>query len=226
VEIVDLSDVPTQDVVDVYARVFEGPTWFEVDKCSECGKSYPGPAGARQSETYADGEPCWQCGQPLRLISFYRDPEDRLAERVLSNAREQPNFVGVVACADGKLVGFSWGYGLPSTDGPSVLFRRVRERLRESGVDPDALFYAAETGVVPDAQRTGIGEALVRERLDRAVSAGFETAAFRTIDRERLVGLWRKVLGTDAVRELFGDPDPAKEQIWFLGDLAALRDSR
>jgi GNAT superfamily N-acetyltransferase len=217
VDIIDLRDVPIEEAVDVYAKVFEGPEWYEQEKCAACGKSYPGPASSRRSESYTNGEPCWQCGEPLRLIAFYRDPEDRLAERIITNAMKQESFVGVVARSGHSLVGFSWGYALPSADSPSVLFDRVRDELTRAGISATGLFYAAETGVVPDRQRAGVGEMLVRERLGRAQDAGFDAAVFRTVDRERLVALWEKVLGEGAVSELFGDPDPARDQVWFLG---------
>lgn len=220
--ILPLNDFPAEDLSRLYAEVFAGPEWFELEKCSHCGRAYPGPEGTRKG-SFSQGEACWndECGKPLELLSFYMDPEDRLAERIIADARSRPGFVGLVAVGESReLRGFSWGYGLPATDSPSVRFSEVSSRIAEAGIRPEDCFYAAETGILPDAQRAGLGRALVRARLKAAASSGFDTALFRTIDRERLVGLYRSIFGE--VRELFKDPDPAKSQIWYSVQIEAM----
>lgn len=218
--VANLLSVSRPELVALYAQVFAGPDWFEVDKCTACGRAYPGPIDTRAAGTYAAGDTCWneQCAVPLELISFYEDPTDRLGQRILEAAIATPGFIGQVAVEmSGELVGFSWGYAIPELDTPSVRFTQVRDLLTQAGVDPDTCFYAAETGVIPTHQRAGVGRALVEGRLREARQAGHRRAVFRTIDRERLVGLYESLF--DSVVELFPDPDPAKSQIWYAVDL-------
>lgn len=219
-EIDDLLSASQPELITLYAQVFAGPDWFEVAKCRACGRAYPGPVETRAADTYAAGDVCWnaECALPLELISFYEDPVDRLGERILQAATQTTGFLGQVAKeSSGELVGFSWGYTIPTDDTPSVRFSQVRDLLIGSGVDPNTSFYAAETGVVPKHQRTGVGRTLVEKRLEAARRAGHRRAVFRTIDRKRLVALYESLF--PAVVELFPDPDPAKSQSWYVVDL-------
>jgi ribosomal protein S18 acetylase RimI-like enzyme len=168
---------------------------------------------------------CWNtdCGHPLELIDFYDDPDDRLGERIIRDALGQDGFVGFVARdRDRDLIGFSWGYRLPTVDTPTVEFSSTSALLAELGFDASTAFYAAEIGVAPEWQGVGMGTRLARARFRDAMAAGFSHVCFRTVDRPRVLGLYEGMFGAGRIRELFPDPDPAKSQIWFAADLAGL----
>jgi GNAT superfamily N-acetyltransferase len=212
-------------MVEMLAEVFSGPEWYDVQRCAACDRPYPGPVATRPSAdaAYAEGMPCWDCGKPLHLIDFWRDPpENPFGVQLLREARETPGFIGYIAeDGSGRLLGIAWGFPLPHKDG-EVKFEAARRLIAQHGIDPDRVFYAAELGVVPDARRHGVAQALVRARLTAARDAGYDAVCFRTVDRTRLVGLYEKLFGASNVRELFRDPDPVKAQLWYAAPLDRL----
>lgn len=214
-----------QEAVEVYANVFAGPDWFEISKCRSCGRAYPGPIDSRPTPEadYQTGQPCWGCQEPLELIDFYRDPDDRLGSRIFADAVARPGFVGFVARdSNGRLVGFAAGYPVPEEDTPAVKFSKVRESLAQKGYQSDQCFYAAEIGVVPEARVHGVGTKLAMARFSSARASGFRYVCFRTIDKLRLLGLYGKLFGPENLVELFPDPDPVKSQVWYLVPLEKL----
>lgn len=226
-DLIPITEELVEPLTRTYAGVFGGPEWFEIEKCSnpECGQAYPGPVSSRPTPdaTYSAGMPCWGCGQPLRLMSYYNDPDERLAEQIIRNAMAQDAFAGFAAKAEsGDLVGFTWGYRLPQVDTPSVMFSSATKSLGELGFDPATTFYAAEIGVVPDRQRGGVAKQLAAARFHAARDRGFERVCFRTVDRRRLVGLYEAMFGSGRVRELFPDPNPTKSSVWFAVELEDL----
>lgn len=225
-QITEFDHSHLDEVVDVYSKVFAGPDWFEVQKCARCGRAYPGPVELRpapDARVPELGMPCWGCAEPLELQDFYRDPADQLGMKIASQALDRADFAGFLARDGGELLGFTWGFRLPTDDAPSVRFSQASMMLAGLGYEPSTCFYAAEIGVVPNQQRRGVAELLARARFDRALSLGMTKVLFRTIDRQRLVGLYEKLFGAGNVEELFSDPDPNKAQIWFGASLDGLR---
>ena len=225
--VIELSPAILDQLRRAYTRVFSGPSGFEIEKCRHCGRAYPGPVLTRPpgDDSYGPGMRCWNpdCRHPLELIDFYDDPEDRLGERIIRDALGQDGFVGLAARGqDRDLVGFAWGYRLPTADTPTVEFSSTSTLLADLGFDAATAFYAAEIGVVPEWQGVGVASRLARARFREAVAAGFSHVCFRTVDRPRVLGLYERMFGAGRIRELFPDPDPAKSQIWFAADLADL----
>jgi GNAT superfamily N-acetyltransferase len=224
-ELIALTAYEPLAVAQLYATIFAGPVGFELEKCSHCGRPYPGAVSSRPAPDaeYTRGMPCWNgsCGRPLELVSFYEHPNERLAERIIADAVARDAFVGFAAKAgSGELIGFAWGYRLPTSDGPSVDFSSLSGQLAQVRLDPETSFYAAELGVAPSWQRTGVGRALVRARFRAAIAQGFARVCFRTLDQARVLRLYATMFGEGYVRELFPDPDPAKSQVWYAADFS------
>lgn len=215
--IVRLTENDKGEVADLFARVFAGPPWFEVMKCSICEEAY---GKGDDLERFRDGIPCRRCGNPLKLVEYWRDGS---ALEVYDDALTRPGFIGIGARnADGKLIGLSWGFTVPETDSPSVHFGAVAEQLRKRGFDPFQTFYASETGVDPDYQGLGIGTRIMHMRLLEARDAGFVRVCFRTIN-PKLVERYERFFGEDYVRPMFNDPDPVKsDRTWYISPFARL----
>jgi GNAT superfamily N-acetyltransferase len=144
---------------------------------------------------------------------------------VFEDAVAQNGFVGVAARTGdtGELVGFSWGFSVPSVDSPSVLFSQVSPLFREQGIEASTTFYAAETGLLPDFQQRGEGKRLMLARFREAREAGFLGMCGRTIN-PKIVKIYEDCFGEENVRVVFHDPDPVKaDRKWYYAPLSALR---
>jgi len=215
--LVRLAQAEKDEVADLFARVFAGPPWFEVKKCSQCSEAY---GKDDDLERFHDGDPCRRCGAPLNLVDYWRGGP---ALEVYEDALAHPGFIGMGARdGEGRLVGITWGYPVPETDTPSVHFGAVAQLLRERRLDPAQTFYAAETGVDPDYQGLGVGSRIMRARLLEARDAGLVNVCFRTIN-PKLVGRYEQLFGEDYVRPLFNDPDPVKsDRTWYACPFATI----
>lgn len=206
------------EVADLYSRVFAGPPWFEIKKCSVCGEAY---GKDDDLQVFHNGLPCRHCGNPLTLIDFwYGGP----AHQVFENALSQTGFVGVGArYISGELIAFSWGYAVPTENTPTVWFKEINNLLAERQIDPVSTFYAAETGVDPRFQEKGIGTAVMYPRLKAAANAGFRGVCFRT-KNTKLVNRYQLFFGSDNVNLVFNEPNPVKsDDSWYYCRLENLR---
>ena len=86
-----------------------------------------------------------------------------------------------------------------------VLWSWIEQRV------PDDVWYLDAIGVDPDQQGRGIGSALIRFGLDRAVGVG--TDAFLETSNARNVGYYER-FGFRVVDE--GEPAPGGPHIWFM----------
>lgn len=220
IEIVPLTAAMTEEVADLYARVFAGPPFFEIKRCSnpECNEAY---GEGDDLQRFHNGDACRRCGRPLTLVDYWRGQP---AIDVYSDALARPGFVGMAARDNsGRLVAFSWGFAVPETDTPSVQFGAVSSMLRAAGIDLAKTFYAAETGVDPECQHLGVGGQVSFARLSKARDAGFVTMCTRT-KNEKLLQLLRRLFGDDNVHALFNDPEPAKsDRVWYACPMTSLR---
>jgi ribosomal protein S18 acetylase RimI-like enzyme len=225
--LVDLTEGLADEVVQAYAAVFAVHPWYELERCTKCGRAYPGPVDDRPGEDrkapYAPGDPCWGCNEPLHLVDYYLDRDDPRGEQIYREALVQDGFVGAAAATSrGRVVGFAWGYRVPPGDTTSVKFTEVLPLADSLGWNREATFYAAELGVVPALQGRGLGEQLARRRLEAARARGFERVCFRTVNERQLLSLYEKMFGS-GVEKAFDDPDPIKNRPWFSALLSDLR---
>lgn len=217
-QIIPLEPSLLDEVADLYSRVFEGPPWYEIKKCSVCGEAY---GEGDDLKIFHDGLACRHCGNPLTLIDFwYGGP----AHQVFENALSQKGFVGIGARhISGELIAFSWGYAVPGENTPTVWFKDINSLLIKQQIDPRLTFYAAETGVDPRFQQKGIGTAVMYPRLKAATKAGFSGVCFRTIN-PKLVERYQHFFGDENVNSVFNDPNPVKsEDIWYYCPLKSLK---
>jgi hypothetical protein len=216
-QIVALESSLLDEVADLYSRVFAGPPWYEIKKCSVCGEPYGEGDDLR---IFHNGLACRHCGKPLNLIDFwYGGP----AHQVLEDALSQKGFIGIGARhVSGELIAFSWGYAVPEENTPTVWFKEINGLLKEQHLDPKLTFYAAETGVDPRFQEKGIGTSVMYPRL-RAARAQFRGVCFRTIN-PKLVERYQHFFGRLNVNEMFHDPDPVKSKdVWYYCALENLK---
>jgi GNAT superfamily N-acetyltransferase len=212
-----LTESLLAEVTELYASVFAGPPWYEIKRCAQCNETY---GQGDDLERFHDGDVCRRCGQPLELLDYWRGAR---AREVYQDALARPGFAGMGGrTADGRLVAFSWGFTVPDSDTPSVLFNAVNELLRKAGLDVKRTFYAAETGVDPEFQHQGIGGLVSYARLQAVREAGYKTICFRTIN-PKMLQVFERFFGSGNVPALFHDPDPLKSnRLWYAAQLADL----
>ncbi len=194
------------EITKLYKDVFAGPPWFEFAKCVNCGINYG------EAELTANRCNCKSCSQELKLEPFCSD--EQIQSTVL-NAVGSNCFIGILArdLASNKRLSFSWGFQVPSVDAPTVKFEQVNELISSKGLIREDLFYSAETGVLPEFQRIGLGTLTSFKRLQIAKDSGFDGVVFRTIN-PGLVRVYEKLFGR--VDQLFNDPEESKkDRMWF-----------
>ncbi|MEK6963765.1 MAG: hypothetical protein AABX70_05020 [Nanoarchaeota archaeon] len=122
-----------------------------------------------------------------------------------------PGFIGVQARRDTEVVGFSWGFSLPSIDQLGKQFTYIRRLLEKKAIKPDCILYGTETGVLPEKQRQGIGPQLLTYRMKRTPQP---YVVFRT-KNPFMVKVYSRVAGSANIEELCNDPDDPK-RVWYL----------
>lgn len=220
-ESIDLNSNMVFAVIEPYIAAFEGHPWWEIYRCVYCGEAYGINDDAIK---FTKGVTCRNdnCQKPLELVSYWK--EGGKAEKTFMEAVNLPGFVGKGAQGidtsenpkyNNKLLGVSWGYKIPTNNTETVKFEDIRPFFQRNDIDPDTVFYAAETAVHPNFQGQGIGTAISRSRLREARDNGFAGATVRTINRN-VVKQFEKFFGEGNVRPLFNDPDPVKnDRIWY-----------
>lgn len=122
------------------------------------------------------------------------------------------NFRGVVARDADRLVGFSWGYGVPEVNSSRVDFEKIRKELLNEGIDSSQVFYGADTGVREDYRMQGLASKLLFERTK---ASNFDYVAFRTKNLGML-RIYQRALG----QELFSFPEESSYEggrVYVLG---------
>jgi GNAT superfamily N-acetyltransferase len=204
-------------VADAYIKVFQGAPWYEEQKCNGCGEKYGGP----EDTGYLSGKEtrCRRCDGELVLGDYWTR---EIVFDIMNNAIRTDGFIGLCATYGvdkERVVGFSWGFGVPRLDEPTVAFSKVSDMLDNLGIDCKTTFYSAEVGVEPELQREGVGTQLMRTCLAVAKQAGYTGLCFRTVNAN-VVKVFRRECGEDNVKAIFNDPDPLKsERTWYYIDL-------
>jgi ribosomal protein S18 acetylase RimI-like enzyme len=115
--------------------------------------------------------------------------EDWTLDAALSEytqCREKTGFVGVVKVQDENLVGFAWGYDMPTTDFERVPFSQYCQLAKG-----EPCFYAAETGIRPEYQNQGLGKELL---IGRTKLVSQDIISFRT-KTPAIVHIYEKYVG-------------------------------
>ena len=110
-------------------------------------------------------------------------------------------------------IGFSWGYPIPEEKTQSVNFPVIRAMLKERGVNPNEVFYGAETGIVAEYQRRGLGSIIVSARCLEAQKINYKFFANRTINPQ-MKAINNNIFSNSQPRELFEDPETKSP--WFM----------
>ena len=77
-------------------------------------------------------------------------------------------FAGAMLLKRDLPIGFSWGYPIPEERTQSVNFPIIRAMLKERNVNPNEVFYGAETGIIAEYQRQGLGSIIASIRCSEA----------------------------------------------------------
>jgi GNAT superfamily N-acetyltransferase len=205
-----------ENLIELYKNVFAGPPWFEYRKCDACGVNY----GEKEvgEKMLSELSNCKNCNENLILRPFYKNNG---VGKIISSAVSSNGFCGFAAKSLERLVAFSWGFNVPNVSTPTVQFEKVSEMLSTKGLDSNGLFYAAETGVLPEFQKLGLGTQVSKARLLAAKNSGSEGVVFRTIN-PKLVRVYEKLFGE--VEFLFNDPQVGKEdRKWFFCEFEKMR---
>lgn len=120
-------------------------------------------------------------------------------------------FIGVQTRREVEVIGFSWGFFLPSVDQPGKQFTYIRRLLEKRKIEPSEVFYGTETGVVPERQKQGIGPQLLAHRMRRTSQPYM---VFRT-KNPPMVKVYQRVVGSENIENLCSDPDDP-ERTWYL----------
>ena len=110
-------------------------------------------------------------------------------------------------------IGFSWGYQMPEIRTQSVNFPVIRELFRERGINPDKVFYGAETGIVAEYQKRGLGSVITSVRCLEAQNGNYEFFANRTIN-PRMKAINNNLFSGSQATDLFEDPETKSP--WFI----------
>jgi len=158
----------------VYQSAFAEPPWDEYMKCVFCNENY----GIK--EAYQNPVECKKCGNPLALIEFWSKKEIK-ADLDFAFSQKKP--IVIVAEKDGLLIGTVWGYILPIEKFPFL-----------NSIISQNSNYIDEIAIHRSHRRKGIGEALGKEYLKRAIQNGDDELVLRT-DRnnEASMGLFKKL---------------------------------
>lgn len=119
---------------------------------------------------------------------------------------------------DPQIVGFTWGFQLPTENQPGRKFAIIRKELQQRGIDPEQTFYGAETGVVQKRQRKGVGTKLLEERI-RLTNQNY--VVFRTVN-PNMVKVYEKAVGKENIDILCQDPD-YPQRTWYLVHLLPIK---
>jgi hypothetical protein len=228
------------EVTALYKRIFSGHPWHEDKICrnalrkanpckmqytrKECGKfdlnkkdetitnDCRGKYEKRSNIALLndDAKYCVACKEKLDLMDYYPTYVDHID--LFLEAVRMKGFIGYVGSVGNKLVGFSWGYGIPEIPTKSVRFDLIRPLLEDKGLTPEETFYAADTGVEENYQGGGVGSAISGKRILDASEHGFKHLVCRTIN-PFVHSYFEKFFGGNKGIYLFNDPERASK--WF-----------
>ena len=221
---------PTSDnFIHVYITAFEAHPWHEQYRCHACGQQYATVANlvnggslpctclqTRKNLKVIEGERCG-CGEPLEQIlrPFYT-PQSVMADAIKDMKR--PGYIGLQVVDGARFSGFFWGYHHPPAT-ENVSLTKMTESLSRRGIDVSQLFYHSEAAIDKRLQGHGLGRRMLRE-MALLASAQFRYISFRTVN-PAMRHVYEKVFRE--VVDLGHDPNPRKDQLWYL---VSLRDMR
>ena len=149
-------------------------------------------------------QPPWSLGYTV---------EDMLG--FLKGDMKRKGFFGLVAKVSDKIVGFTWGFLAPEEDVRTISFSKIRPMLKEENIDPDKCFYGAETVVLPEYQKQGIGTTLIKKRTELTKDLDITGILSRT-SNENMVKTYKKIFGDSNVLTLFKDPVRTKRTWYYI----------
>lgn len=153
------------EVAGVYAKVFAGPEWGEVSKCTNTGKFFPTEVGL----------PCSYCN--INTVEAY--PLNETVDYIQKEL-SRPNARAWVVRDGEKIVGFSWGFSYESPEAfaqekytSQETRQQVAGLLRSNGVNGE-FYYLSESGVISDPayRGQGLGNRFHEIRLEVADNLG------------------------------------------------------
>jgi ribosomal protein S18 acetylase RimI-like enzyme len=160
---------PTQVVqtATLYAQVFAGYPWFEVNRCPNCESYYDQGSSA--------GDSCTKCDGGIIGPAY---PLDKTVTDIVE-ALDKPGASMFLAEFSGQIVGFAWT-NLRDTDEYLKRFRSMSPEIGQEVAsvlsrDHD-LYSLAEIGVAQDMRGRGIG----KELFIRQVASGLKYNLIQT----------------------------------------------
>jgi hypothetical protein len=212
---ISLSDFGS--LSEVYREVFSGFPWYEDLACKTCKALYTNKNIKEDSKdrvfSLGNLENCLKCNSPLDLISYYPDVINQ--DKLIEEAINMSGFSGYVVLDGSRIIGFTWGYSIPTKRTESVNFPQVVPALQTLGIDPSQAFYGAESGVIESYQSKGIGKLLVSKRTLAAFESDYKTFVNRTIN-PRMRAVLKNIFSGTEPKVLFKDPETGSQ--WFSWD--------
>lgn len=162
-----IEPLRTDDLVStakLYADVFAGEPWKEVNRCDIC-HTFFGP------DTQV-GQPCPKDGSPLGPAY----PLDETVEYIKTEIDHEDGTAFILKDdqPSGRIKGFAWGYSFESPKEyadkkyhTSETAQRVLDVLQSAGVG-GKFFYLSETGIVPDIRGQGLSTMLTGKLIEVA----------------------------------------------------------
>ncbi|MBR9679053.1 MAG: GNAT family N-acetyltransferase [Nanoarchaeota archaeon] len=219
------------NVAPLYIKVFEGHPWYEKLTCNTkfegCGVTYveekDGPdmnvVNGRSNLFILDGsyDNCKNCDSPLdKTLTNFWEKDNVVSD--YSKATSDNSFIGLLGSKVSKkffmkkleLVGFVWGFGVESNTMHNK--DEIANLLVDLSIDPSSTFYHSEIGIDPEFQMKGIGTKFMSAFTDEVRNNGFSNLIYRTTNTA-MIKVYEKLFKNH--KELFNDPNPSKDQIWY-----------
>ncbi len=161
------------ETTKLYADVFAGHPWYEVNTCADCGKHFGSDSSI---ET-----PCSNCGGVLAPAY----PEEQTRKQI-EDFFDKPNATMYLAESEGKIKGFAWGFLRETSELVSTKFAGENSTqfslaIREA-IPQERMFYINEVGVNKDLRGRGLGKLLVDNLLTIANQLDVPAALTTRID--------------------------------------------
>ena len=186
-----------KQLITAYQDVFSTSPWFEWKACK-----YDNLKWGREQENEIPDLKCPKCGK--ELTDFW--PSD-VVERDLHKELSLPNATCWLALAEGKVIGFCWGYSLTLVELEAKLGTACADAFHVSFNGTPRVAYQDEIGVIAPYRGRHIASKLFQLRLQDFLTQGLTVGTVRTKTLPPSVTyLWFNRLGYQTIAN-YNDPD-------------------
>jgi GNAT superfamily N-acetyltransferase len=166
-EIIKIEDHMLPEIASCFAQVFAGHPWYEVSKCSACG---------RFSDTNPDesvnGKYCHD-GSFDQVAYPYAETTESVRE-----ALGKPDAIGIVVAqlslfgTLAEIEGFAWGSGQRPLESYQKQYEseELKAVIAQLLVNTNFCFHISEVGLKESARGNGFGKKMVEHLIDKVPS--------------------------------------------------------